>query len=255
MSDLDAGRLSWAGLLAHWIDFARAARALPPSESAPWRSAVPAIIDLQAVTFALGDLTRLAPSERPFARDQAEHLIHRSAQTIADAWRAEPRPPAVVEVIDDARLALRASVFAGAEELVWEGPDAAVVPTLPVTGDRGTLAVMRPGTIVMRGEPVAWWVDYDEAALPAALPACARRRPPLPHQVYRQTDERGVIVRDVVAPILADPPPGQPLLVLHREQGRTLDTAVADPSAWERQQRVAWPAGVLALPVEVSDTP
>ena len=50
-------------------------------------------------------------------------------------------------------------------------------------------------------ENIAWSVD---------LPGCAAAERGLPRQVYRQLDENGMIQRDVLAPITAEPEPGLP---------------------------------------------
>ena len=74
-----ANDLTWPALLAHWTGFAQSSLALPRnSDGDRWRSAVPAIINMQAVTFALADLGKLAaPGERALALDKA----NKSAQT------------------------------------------------------------------------------------------------------------------------------------------------------------------------------
>src|SRR5262245_40321112 len=49
--------LTWPALLGHWTAFAQNSLALPKTADGDrWRAAVPAIIGLQALTHALGDL-------------------------------------------------------------------------------------------------------------------------------------------------------------------------------------------------------
>ena len=49
----DPEALTWTGLLTQWVQFAQATLALPDEAEGPrWRASTPAIINLQAVTFA-----------------------------------------------------------------------------------------------------------------------------------------------------------------------------------------------------------
>jgi len=200
---------------------------------------VPAVITLQAVTFALADLARLPVEERPLGRDRAELLIRQNTATLHDIWRGEPLPESLVEIGADARRALEMSIFAGALELIWDGPQSMVMPASPIGDTTGTLAVMQPGTIVMPGEPVAWWVERDGGPIIRALPGCRQSEVSVPRQVYRQLDEDGRITGDVVAPINADLPPGMPLLVPLFEQGRPIGHFTLEAQAWEAHQRAA----------------
>ena len=252
MTSLEPEHLTWAALLGQWIDFAKASVALPrDAEGERWRAAVPAVINLQAVTFALADLARLPEEDRPFGRDKAELLIAENARALDELWRGAPMPESLMEIGADARAALERSQYAGAIELVWSGPETMVMPAAPIDEARGTLAIMQPGTIVMPGEPVAWWVERDGGSLIAALAECAQQRPVTPRQVYRQIDDAGRIVRDVIAPMDAELPPGMPLLVPLYEQGHAIGHFTLEPAAWEAQQRSALIAPII--PVEVID--
>ena len=102
--------LTWTALLSRWIEFAQASLALPDDATGEaWRRSVPHVINLQAVTFALGDLATLPPEERGLARDKAEVLIDRSEHGLRDVWSLEALPPSLAEILDDARLALHAA--------------------------------------------------------------------------------------------------------------------------------------------------
>jgi hypothetical protein len=240
MNELHPETLTWTALLAKWMDFARASVALPDdAEGQRWRDAVPAVINLQAVTFALGDVERLESSDRPHARDKAELLIRENVRRLNEIWRGDTMPASLLETSFDAREALEMSIYIGAVELHWEGHGELIMPAVPIDDPTGTLAVMQPGTIVMPSEPVAWWVERDSAPLVDALRGCVEHRPPLPRQVYRQLDEDGAIVGDVIAPINADLPAGMPLLVPLYQQGRTIGRFTLDPDTWLAQQRAA----------------
>jgi hypothetical protein len=196
MTELHPETLTWTALLGKWMDFARASVAAPrDAEGDRWRAAVPAVINLQAVTFALADLAQLPVEDRSLARDRAELLIVENTTKLHDIWRGEPMPKSLVEISVDARAALERSVYAGAVELIWEGQQTLVMPAAPVHGEEGTLAIMQPGTIVMPGEPAAWWVERDGEPIARSLPGCRQREVSMPRQVYRQLDERGRITR------------------------------------------------------------
>ena len=108
MSSLRPEALTWTGLLAQWMRFAQASLSLPKNaEGDRWRSSVPAIINLQAVTFAVADLDQLAPDERALSLDKAEILINQSSADIQRIWRNETHPEMITEIIADATTALR----------------------------------------------------------------------------------------------------------------------------------------------------
>ncbi len=105
----DDAPLSWTALLGAWTDFAKASVAFPrDAEGDRWRAAVPAIIDLQAASCALGELHRLPDGHAPAAIDTAEVLISRRSEELRDLWDASP-PEGVVEVILDAHSAAAAA--------------------------------------------------------------------------------------------------------------------------------------------------
>jgi hypothetical protein len=101
--------LTWAALLARWTEFAKSAVALPrDGEGGKLREAVPALIGLQAVAHALAELDQLPEEERALGLDRAEVLIGRYGAALAALWGAD-MPSQVQEVLEDARLALRAA--------------------------------------------------------------------------------------------------------------------------------------------------
>lgn len=112
MPPLNPEALTWTGLLAQWVRFAQASLALPKDQAGDadrWRASVPAVINLQAVTFALADLGRLPADERAVALDKAEMLINDNAQQLERIWREGSRSPALDEICADARAALQAA--------------------------------------------------------------------------------------------------------------------------------------------------
>ncbi len=89
------------------MDFARASLALPADAGGDaWRASAPAVINLQAVTFALAEIGELPPGERAWARDKAEVLVAKSVREIETAWRGTAMSASLVEIVADARAAL-----------------------------------------------------------------------------------------------------------------------------------------------------
>lgn len=100
--------LTWPALLARWTLFAQSSVALPRTPLGDrWRAAVPSIIALQAVTFALAEVPTLPEAERPLAHDRAAILINRHAADLARLWPTDPPQP-ITQLLADARLALSA---------------------------------------------------------------------------------------------------------------------------------------------------
>ncbi|HRQ76406.1 MAG TPA: hypothetical protein PK098_10860 [Phycisphaerales bacterium] len=242
MKPLQTEALTWTGLLSQWVRFAQSAPALPKNaEGERWRAAVPSVIALQAVTFALNDLARLPVADRAHARDKADMMIRDHTATLMSIWQGDAMPNAVQEMIADADDALARAAFAGAIELIWPGPGAMVMPAVDIDLNAGgTLLIMQPGTIVMPGEPVAWWADRDGEELTRALIGFPASQPESPRQVYRQMRADGVMVCDVIAPLAMEPAPdGMPLLVPLLECGRAIGRFTLDAAEWESIQRNA----------------
>ncbi len=168
--------LTWPALLAHWTAFAKSSLALPKTaEGERWRQAVPSIIGLQAVTYALADLDQLAkPGERALALDKAEMLIRKHAGELHALWpppsaspssnkdeRREPFPNALAEMIEDARLARSAAVDGGMEwtvkqpRLVLDHPGE-LLGVLESVRFRGDLYIAAPGVVLMHNCPAAF---------------------------------------------------------------------------------------------------
>lgn len=245
MSPLHPEVLTWTGLLAQWIDYARGAVALPDdAEGDRWRASIAPIITLQAVTFALADLERLDAADRAVARDKAAVLIEQAVGELNTTWTATPMPDHIIEITSDAQMMWRRSTYAGTTELIWGGDQPGVIPAIELP-DRssGTLAMMHPGTIVMPGEPVAWWADRDGVEIKGCTPQPAFP----PRQVYRQLDDDGLITGDLVVPIDAEAIPGMPLIVPLTLVGEPIGEFQMDADVWEQQQREAMTAAVILV--------
>ncbi|MCZ6837119.1 MAG: hypothetical protein O7G85_15195 [Planctomycetota bacterium] len=97
--------LTWTALLGKWISFAKASVALPDDEEGRnWRDSVVAIINLQAVTFALAEIGELVPQDRPVALDRAEMMIDENQKSLERTW-GKSIPESLSEIVDDARKA------------------------------------------------------------------------------------------------------------------------------------------------------
>ncbi len=240
-----ADPLSWAALLARWTELAAAARAWPRgAEGHRWSQSVPEIIRLQAVTHALQELGTLAETERPLARDRASVTVAQAASALDALWRGEPMPDAMLDILDDARRALDRAAWTGMRMAWWIGPGALEMPELGlhVADMPRTLAVMAPGTPVMPGCPVAWWVG----GVVPDVPGCATCAACGPVQVYRQFDDGGIATEDLIAPLDALPP-GMPLLVPLLEEGQPLGHFLQPRDIWRSMQSQALAGRVIPL--------
>lgn len=102
--------MTWAALLAKWVELAGAAAALPERGSgARWRRAVAPIIALQAVTHAMGELHELDGAERAVGLDRAEIMLREREHELRLIWSHEALPPPLQELIGDARTAIDAA--------------------------------------------------------------------------------------------------------------------------------------------------
>jgi len=101
--------LTWAALLASWVEFAKATTALPDEGDAGLlkRSATD-LITLQAVACALEEVDQLPREQQRIALDRAELLIDQSAGALTQRF-AGGLPDGVQELIDDARARLAAA--------------------------------------------------------------------------------------------------------------------------------------------------
>ena len=104
-SDLDVEGLTWSVLLARWVEFAQAAVAWPDQgEDAAWKRAVPDIIQLQALWFALGQADRLGPAEQALARDRSAVSLEQHVSRLISLWGKEADlPEGIAELVADVR--------------------------------------------------------------------------------------------------------------------------------------------------------
>ncbi|MBN4082684.1 hypothetical protein JYS44_00450 [Phycisphaeraceae bacterium AH-315-B13] len=222
--------MTWAALLGKWTEFAQSALALPDDdEGGRLKEAVPAIITLQAVTHACAELGQLEPDERALGADKAEMLLHKNAAELNRIWSGEVMPDAIIEIVEDARLALRAATQGGWEWVVIE--EAIITPhpneileAMVASGFEGDLFLPTPGVPIFQHAPAAFvrGVEPDSELgrmvfelIPAFLEGAGEPGPvPIARQVYRQFDfSKGGPVRDLVQPMDATLTPGQPLLI------------------------------------------
>lgn len=103
-------QLTWAVLLAQWIDLAKSASALgPDSQSQALRKLVPDIIMLQAVWHALADMSKLELTEQKLGCLRALWLIERHEEIIRSAWPDDELPALLQELITDTKAAYEAA--------------------------------------------------------------------------------------------------------------------------------------------------
>lgn len=241
--------LAWAALLGRWIDFAKSSVALPTDgDGGRWRASIVPFIELQAIVWALGELHEIPSADRAVARDRAEVQVRKASAALGSAWRGVPMPEAILELLDDATIALRESIYAGLVELLWPGPGAFEVPEVALGELSGTLAIMPPGSLAMPGEPVAWFTEREAIAIPSCIARPAKRA----RQVYRELSPDGRFVRDVVAPLEWEIPAGLPMLVAISIAGTPVGRFTTDAATWRELQRGAL-AGREVVPVEFVD--
>lgn len=96
---IDSEKLTWATLLARWIEFARTAVAFAKDD--PVRVSVGDIIMLQAVWFALRQMDDLDESQRALGLDRAAILIEKHTAAIAERWPDDGLPDLIVDLISD----------------------------------------------------------------------------------------------------------------------------------------------------------
>ena len=267
--------LSWATLLAQWTDFARSAVALPDTPvGARWKAVIADIIGLQAHVHALAELRAIAADERALALDRAAIAIREHIGAIHTAWQAEPMPETLIELIDDARLAL---LIAGEMGVAWIAD--ADIPAMPVLdevcasiasvadshGLEPSLWIARPGTPVFAGTPIAQLISVhaDDARLltpiTSALAVIASAVASCRHvQVYREVDmAAGRPVRDLIVPMDETLPAGQPMLEQRVDgnagAGGLRASAVGEPARHAEVQQAA--LGGATLPVIQPETP
>jgi hypothetical protein len=245
--------LKWSALLAHWTELAQAAVSLPrDGQGGRWRASVADAIALHAVAMALDEVDRLAPEERGLALDTAGHMVRRHAASLNGIWRGEAMPEGLVSLAREALSALEGARCRGVEWIVQgdrlEAPAALLEWSLRQSERAGAEEVLAalPGTVLFRGEPVAF-VRPAPVDAPPVDGLGARRS--VPRQVYRCFDDAaGRATGDTVAPLSAPLIAGRPLLLPLLREG--MRAALPDESAleeWRRSQR-----GLLdgpALPV------
>jgi hypothetical protein len=222
--------MTWAALLGKWTEFAQSALALQDNdEGGRLKDAVPAIITLQAVTHACAELGQLEPDERALGTDKAELLIKQNAAELNRIWSGEVMPEAIIEIVEDAQLALRAVTQGGiewvvaAEAIVAQHPSE-ILETLVVSGFVGDLFLPTPGVPIFQNAPAVFARGFEPdteigAMLLELIPAFLdgvdeAEMVSIARQVYRQFDfSKGGPVRDLVQPMDATLTPGQPLLI------------------------------------------
>ncbi|MCE9620302.1 MAG: hypothetical protein K8R92_10400 [Planctomycetes bacterium] len=228
--------ITWPALLARWIEFAQAAKAWPAGlEVQRLRESVASVIALQAVTHALGELDRVAPSARAFARDSAEVAIEEAVKRLESAWKGAVLPAEIAALVQEARQALRASLYAQLRGWIWEGPGAMKLPSWPDFDAVGTLAAMEPGSIVLPGEVVAWWTERD--APPCA--GCRETNLDHPVQLYRMFSKAGSYLRSEMLPLSQESRGGLPMLVPLFLQGHEIGKFLRNPQEWHELQVAA----------------
>lgn len=155
-------QLTWTILLAKWTQFAKSSLKLPKTaEGDRWRTAVAPIISLQAVTSAMAELDELEFDERALAFDKSEIIVRSRAEELKTLWAGEDLPDAIVEIIDDTKLAIDCAREGGLEwRLIQEHivviHPGELVALLRSRGFKGDLFLPTPGIPMFSGSPIAF---------------------------------------------------------------------------------------------------
>lgn len=236
--------VGWAMLLAQGVELAKASVAFPPGEAGDrWRKSIAPLVEAQAVRHAISQLASLPFAERPLARDLAAIAVRKAAASLDAAWRGEPMPEAVLEILEDADRACAESAFAGLRTLrlredappLWIPPDPGLASLEEHDGGRASAAAMAPGTLALPGSPIAWWATRPDPSFGEAFASCEIVEDLGPLQVYRELDDQGRIGGDLVAD-LEELPPGMPLLVPLWLDGEAIGSPPLEASRWRSMQ-------------------
>jgi hypothetical protein len=218
--------LSWPLLLAKWTEYAKAAVALPTTEQGNRdRDSVPAVIALQSICFALSEIHRLPTDERLLGIERAEYIVRERSAELDQIWRGHPMPEAMLDLLTDARHAVKHASTLGTEYRAAANstsPDGDALRTLQTTLNAAstdahplTAYALHPATRISARTPVLFVSpDCPIPLTPAALsPDCPLTEPRVtaPMQVYRNAD--GSQTTDLAAPMNTTMPPGRPLLI------------------------------------------
>ena len=283
-NELRTTQLTWAALLSYWMEFAKASVALPnDAEGRRWKDSIAPIIALQAVTFAVSTVHELPRKERGLGMDRAEILIRENTRRLNAIWRGIPMSTTLLELMDDAQKALRTAEMGMVLEFVLPGEDVSNIFEMPdceeelrgfaAAGFSGLVDLAAPGTLFVDGEPIGFvrsgmggngeneaelteeddaaWMDAVGRLRDRLAPAILSRRVDA-RQVYREIDERGRIVGDVISFLSSAPRAGRPLILRAYEGGRIREFGVSGED-WRSQQERAWPRDGSVFSVDLED--
>ncbi|MFG0258127.1 MAG: hypothetical protein ACF8GE_09520 [Phycisphaerales bacterium JB043] len=214
--------IAWSALLARWIDWARSSVALPDdAEGSGWKSSLPHLIALQAITHALDELPSVIPADRPLALERAQVSIRSHAGDVHACWAGHPLPSSILTIVDEAHHALARAHTLGRVFHVghsgWIAPDPTYWATALVErGFAGDACAVMAGTLLAPGAPASWCADTS-VEIPD-IPGCALAGLLVRPQIYRQQTDDGE-VRDICGVFASELLPGLPLMVPVVERG------------------------------------
>lgn len=107
MEPLDTDKMTWAVLVGRWMAFAQSAVALPDTvEGRAWKEAVPSIITLQALYFALNDSEGLSHEQLCVGYDRASVQMNEQIGKLKGLFEGESLHPMLTDLIEDVQRAL-----------------------------------------------------------------------------------------------------------------------------------------------------
>jgi len=238
--------VTWSVLLGKWTSFAKSALALPDDEDGDrWKATVAPMIGLQALCFALGECGSLSVDERLLGIDRAGLGIRNHSKELDAIWRSEPMPADLLELLDDAGLALVRAEHIGFGAIVQQ--DGFVMPDIHEPcldaidrGFDGELFAAAPGTILAPGEPA---IFSRPRAVPFEVPGLERGpSASLQEQVYRSIDDSRGVVSDEIVAFHTQLPAGRPMLEHAIARGKLVrpQQSAEQTERWIEQQARAF---------------
>ena len=108
MEPLETSKMTWSVLISRWMAFAQSALALPDTANGrAWKAAVPSIITLQALFFALRESEELPSEEQAVGYDRSMVQMNDCIGKLKTIFEGESLHPMLTDLIEDLTEELR----------------------------------------------------------------------------------------------------------------------------------------------------
>ena len=222
--------VTWVGLMAQWMEYARASMGWPRDlEGDRHRASVEHVITLQATIMAVEHLHQVDQMERILALDRAQVGVQSAVEVLQDQWNDQV-PANIHSIVVKAMEAIDRTRSGLVMTMVWNEPFPLEMPLLQVdcsSDPRSSLSMVPPGTVLGPGTPIAWWTGGGAPPIPFVTGCIiAARLEPL--QLWRSID---LGCCDRVESLQVEPECSIPMLAPLLIEGRRNDWPV-DPDSW-----------------------